>query len=103
MRVVDVFMAMPTIFFVLVILYVIGTSTFNLIAVMSIARWMLYCRLVRALVLSMREQTFVRAARALGASDLRIMTRHLVPEPPCGSLDGWIHRYSTRNPARIEH
>jgi peptide/nickel transport system permease protein len=79
MRVVDVFMAMPTIFFVLVVLYVIGTSTINLIAVMSIARWMLYCRMVRALVLSMREQTFIKSARALGASDVRIMTRHLVP------------------------
>ena len=79
MRVVDVFMALPTIFFVLLVLYLVGPSTLNLVLVMSIARWMLYCRVVRGLTLSLREQTFVTATRTLGASDLRIMARHLVP------------------------
>ena len=79
MRVVDVFMALPTIFFVLLVLYIIGPDTLNLILVMSVARWMLYCRVVRGLTLSLREQTFITATRTLGASDLRIMVRHLVP------------------------
>lgn len=79
MRLVDVFMALPTIFFVLLVLYLVGPSTVNLILVMSIARWMLYCRVVRGLTLSLREQTFITGTRTLGASDLRIMVRHLVP------------------------
>lgn len=79
MRIVDVFMTLPTIFFVLLVLYVVGASTFNLIAVMAVARWMLYCRVVRGLVLSLREQTFVVATQTLGASGLRVMVRHLIP------------------------
>jgi peptide/nickel transport system permease protein len=79
MRLVDVFMALPTIFFVLLALYLVGPSTLNLIIVMSIARWMLYCRVVRGLTLSLREQTFITGTRTLGASNLRIMARHLVP------------------------
>ena len=47
-RVVDVFLALPTIFFVLVVLYVVGTSTINLIIVMGVASWMLYCRIARS-------------------------------------------------------
>jgi peptide/nickel transport system permease protein len=79
MRVVDVFMALPTIFFVLLVLYIIGPDTLNLILVMSIARWMLYCRVTRGLTLSLREQTFITTTRTLGASKRRIMARHLVP------------------------
>ncbi len=79
MRLVDVWMSLPTIFFVLIILYVVGTSTLTLVLVMGIARWMLYCRVSRALVLSLREETFIRAARAMGASNTRIMLRHLLP------------------------
>ena len=73
MRLVDVFMALPTIFFVLLALYIVGPSTLNLILVMSIARWMLYCRVVRGLTLSLREQTFITATKTLGASNIRIM------------------------------
>lgn len=79
MRVVDVFMALPTVFFVLMALYIFGTTTLNLILVMSVARWMLYCRVVRGLTLSMREQTFIVATRTLGASNARVMVRHLLP------------------------
>jgi len=79
MRLVDVFMALPTIFFVLLALYIVGPSTLNLILVMSIARWMLYCRVVRGLTLSLREQTFITATKTLGASNARIMGRHLIP------------------------
>jgi peptide/nickel transport system permease protein len=79
MRLVDVWMSLPTIFFVLIVLYVVGTSTLTLVMVMGIARWMLYCRVGRALVLSLREEAFITAARAMGASNTRIITRHLVP------------------------
>jgi peptide/nickel transport system permease protein len=79
MRVVDVFLALPTVFFVLLFLYLVGSSTFNLIFVMAIARWTLYCRLVRGLTLSMREMSFITAARTIGATNRRLLTRHLLP------------------------
>jgi peptide/nickel transport system permease protein len=79
MRVVDVFMALPPIFFVLVFLYLVGSSTFNLIFVMAIARWTLYCRLVRGITLTMRETSFITAARTIGASNGRILVQHLLP------------------------
>ena len=79
MRIVDVFLALPTIFFVLLFLYLVGSSTFNLIFVMAIARWTLYCRLVRGLGLSMRETQFITSARTIGATNTRILVRHLLP------------------------
>lgn len=79
MRVVDMFMAVPTLFFLLIVLYVVGAGTVNMVLVLAIARWMLYCRIARGLVLSLREQSFVSAAYALGATDARIMRWHIVP------------------------
>jgi peptide/nickel transport system permease protein len=79
MRAVDIFMALPTLLFVLVVLFVVGGGVVNLVLVLAIARWMLYCRVVRGVVLSLREQPFVEAGAALGASHARIMLRHILP------------------------
>jgi peptide/nickel transport system permease protein len=79
MRVVDVFMSVPLLLLALMILYVLGPSFKNIIIVFAVARWMLFCRVTRGVVLSLREQTFVEAARAIGASDQRIIGRHILP------------------------
>ena len=51
----------------------------NLILALSITGWVGYARLVRAQVLAVREREFVEAARAVGATDLRILGRHILP------------------------
>ena len=50
-----------------------------MIFALSLSGWVGYARLVRAQVLALREREFVEAARALGASDLRLITRHILP------------------------
>lgn len=79
MRAVDVFMSVPLLLLALMVLFILGPSFTNIILVFAIARWMLYCRVTRGVVMSLREQAFVDAARAIGCSDSRIIGRHILP------------------------
>ena len=79
MRLVDVQLALPALLFALLISVVFGRSLLNVIVIIIIFSWSGYARLVRADVLSLREQEFVVAARASGASDKRILFRHVLP------------------------
>src|SRR6202171_575713 len=56
-----------------------GPGIFNLVFALSLGGWVGYARLVRAQVLAAREKEYVEAARALGATDLRILARHILP------------------------
>src|SRR5204863_9507025 len=58
---------------------ILGANLRNLVFVMTITTWMIYARVVRGLTLALREQEFVQAVRALGAHDLRIVARHILP------------------------
>ena len=79
MRVVDIFMSIPLLFLALMVLVILGPSFTIIIIVFAVARWMLYCRITRGVVMSLREQTFVEAARAIGCSDQRVIGRHILP------------------------
>jgi len=79
MRLVDVQMGFPSLLLALAVLYAAGPSFKNLILVLALTRWMVMARLTRALTMSLRETLFVEAARVLGAVDMRIMFRHLLP------------------------
>ena len=79
MRAVDVFMSIPLLFLALMVLYILGSSFTNIIIVFAVARWMLYCRVTRGVVLALREQAFVEAAKAIGCKDERIIARHILP------------------------
>jgi peptide/nickel transport system permease protein len=79
MRAVDVFMSVPLLLLALMVLFILGPSFTNIIIVFAIARWMLFCRVTRGVVMSLREQTFIDAARAIGCSDQRIIGRHIIP------------------------
>ncbi len=79
MRTVDIFMSVPLLLLALMVLFILGPSFTNIIIVFAVARWMLFCRITRGVVLSLREQAFVDAARAIGASDGRIIGRHILP------------------------
>ena len=79
MRLVDVQLALPALLFALLISVVFGRSLLNVIVIIIIFSWSGYARLVRADVLSLREQEFVVAARASGASDKRLLFRHVLP------------------------
>ncbi len=79
MRAVDMQLALPTLLVALAVAAVWGRGVFKLIVVIGLVGWAEYARTVRGSTLAIREKEFVEAARALGASDLRIMLRHLLP------------------------
>ena len=79
MRLVDIQLALPAILFALLIAVVFGASLRNVILIIIVFTWSGYARLVRADVLSLREQEFIIAARSSGASDKRILFRHILP------------------------
>ncbi len=79
MRLTDLLMAFPTILLAMALTALMGQSTINVIFAISITGWTSYARLVRSGVLSIREQDFVVAAKALGFSNMRIMLRYLLP------------------------
>ncbi|HEX8892427.1 MAG TPA: ABC transporter permease [Terriglobales bacterium] len=77
--VMNAFMSFPGILLAIAFVAFLGPGLFNLVLALSIGGWVGYARLVRAQVLAIREREFVEAARALGASDLRIIVRHILP------------------------
>jgi len=75
----NAFLALPGILLAVAFVAFLGPSLFNLILALAFAGWVNYCRLVRAQVMAMKEREFVQAARSLGASNLRLMLRHILP------------------------
>jgi peptide/nickel transport system permease protein len=75
----NAFLALPGILLAIAFVAFLGPGLLNLILALSISGWVAYARLVRAQVMAVREREFVEAARALGASDLRILARHILP------------------------
>ena len=79
LRVTDIVMSFPSLLLALIVLYSLGPSVLNLVIVLAITRIPIYLRTTRAEVLEVRQRMFVSAAEALGASDLRIVLRHIAP------------------------
>lgn len=79
MRFVDIMMSMPRFFLILVIIALFGANIVNTILVIGLTGWMGTARLVRAQILSLREQEFITAARSIGVPGWRIIMRHLLP------------------------
>lgn len=79
MTLVDILLCFPTFFLILSVIAMLGPNILNIMLIIGVTSWMGTARLVRAEVLSLKEREFVLAARAIGASDRRILFRHLVP------------------------
>src|SRR5712692_4711149 len=77
--VMNAFLSFPGILLAIAFVAFLGPGILNLILALSLGGWVGYARLVRAQVLAAREREFVEAARALGASDWRVITRHILP------------------------
>jgi peptide/nickel transport system permease protein len=79
MRFVDIMLCFPSFFLILTVVALLPASIYNIMIVIGLTSWMGTTRFVRAEFLSLREQDFVTAARALGVGDLRIIFRHMIP------------------------
>jgi peptide/nickel transport system permease protein len=79
MRCADMLMAFPTLLLALLIVTALGGSLVNMILAISVALTPNFVRLARSLALTIREQDYILAARALGSGQLRVMARHVFP------------------------
>lgn len=79
MRVVDVLLTFPTLLTAIILVTVLGPSLQSAVVAIGITQVPIFARLTRALVLTLRDREFVTAARASGASDGRVLARHIMP------------------------
>jgi peptide/nickel transport system permease protein len=75
----DVFLAIPTLFLIIALVFFIGGGVTGIIVVLTVSGWMRIARLVRGEVLHFRDREFIQTARLLGQSPVRIIRRHLIP------------------------
>jgi peptide/nickel transport system permease protein len=86
MRLADIQLAFPFILLAIAVIGVLGPSLPVIIVVIGVSSWVVYARVVRGSVLSIREREFVQAARALGSRDGRILVHHVLPN----ALTPWM-------------
>jgi peptide/nickel transport system permease protein len=79
MRLVDVMLSIPTFFLILAVIAFLTPSIWNIMIVIGLTSWMGVTRLVRAEFLSLREREYVLSAQTLGAKNIRLIFRHLLP------------------------
>ena len=79
MRFVDIMLCFPSFFLILAVIALLEPNIFTIMAVIGVTSWMGVARLIRAEILSLKEQEFILAARSIGAGPFRIIVRHLIP------------------------
>lgn len=79
MRVMDVFLAMPSTMLAIAVVSALGTSMANLLIALALARIPQFARIVRSAILSVKGMDFIEAAKACGTSDARIILKHILP------------------------
>ena len=79
MRITDAWLALPALIFAIFLATLVGPSMWNIVIILGAVFWTRYARVIRGEVLSLREREFVKLAEVAGASKLRVMVRHIVP------------------------
>ncbi len=79
MRIMDVFLAIPSILLAIAIVSALGSGLFNLMLAIGVSSIPGYARIVRASVLMVKDQEFIESAKAIGANDFRIIKKHIIP------------------------
>jgi oligopeptide transport system permease protein len=79
MRIVDILYSIPMMVYVILFMVVLGAGLKSIIIALAIAFWITMARIVRGQIMSLKQQEFVLAAKTLGASPVRILLRHLIP------------------------
>jgi len=79
MRVTDAWLALPALVFAIFLATVVGPNMWNIVIILGLVYWTRYARVIRGEVLSLREREFVQLAEIAGASRLRVIVRHILP------------------------
>lgn len=86
MRIVDIIWSVPVTLYVILLMVVMGSNIINVYIALGISFWAGMARIVRGQILTLKEQEFILAARALGARDFRIILKHLIPNSMGGII-----------------
>jgi peptide/nickel transport system permease protein len=86
MRLADIQLSLPFILLVIAIIAALGTSLTNTILTLGVTGWVIFARVVRGEVLSLKERDFVAAAHALGSPHVRVLVRHLLPNVAAATI-----------------
>jgi peptide/nickel transport system permease protein len=86
MRILDILQAFPFIVLIIAIVAILGPGLNNMYIAVALTAWVVYARLIRSEILVQKEQEYIIAARAMGASDGRVMLRHLLPNTITSSI-----------------
>jgi peptide/nickel transport system permease protein len=79
MRLTDAWLALPALVFAIFLATVVGPSMWNIVIILGLVYWTRYARVIRGEVLSLREREYVQLAEIAGASNLRVILRHILP------------------------
>lgn len=79
MRIVDVLYSIPMMIYVILLMVILGAGLKSIIIALAIAFWLTMARIVRGQIMSLKHQEFILAAKTLGASPMRILLKHLIP------------------------
>ena len=79
MNIVDILYSVPTLLYVILLMVVLKPGLINIFIALGIGYWLQMARIVRGQILAMKQQEFILAARCIGASRMRILLRHLIP------------------------
>jgi len=103
MRVADGLLIIPTFFLVLLVAFIFGGGLGSVVALLGVTAWPQISRIVRAEVLTLREEAFVASARALGTPDRRIIFRELLPNtlPPVIAMVALLGSYAILTEASL--
>lgn len=78
-RIMDAMMSVPNLLLALAVMAALGSGAFNLALAMVISKTPQFARLIRSSVLTINDQDYIKAAKACGTSDFRILTKHIIP------------------------
>ncbi len=78
-EIINMFLMLPTFFLILIIVVIYGSSLTNVIIVIGLTSWTGTARLMRAQAISLRERTFIKSAKTIGESNMRILFKHIIP------------------------
>ena len=86
MRILDIVQAFPFIVLIIAVVAILGPGLNNMYIAVALTAWVVYARLIRSEILVQKEQEYVIAAKAMGASDWRVMLKHLLPNTITSSI-----------------
>jgi peptide/nickel transport system permease protein len=79
MRLVDIMLALPTVMIAIILVAIVGPHSISIVMAMGLSMWSEYAKVIRSRILTLREESFILAAKVSGSSDMGVLVRHILP------------------------